>query len=195
MTDKDKTPVRVYAEQLDEKQTGYAEFFKGVQEHDKHFEEKAIVEILIDQSFLPNGNMQVEPCGPDTFPDIGLSAGDRNIGIEVTELVDGPTRSRFAAAKRAGKATPEPYNYDADILEKKIRELINRKSKKINFSKCFSKLYLAIFTDEPSIDLELVKRSAALLKNYESGFSGVFLVLSYQPQLGYHVTKIGPVRS
>jgi hypothetical protein len=84
--------------------------FKGLPE-DKHYEELNIAGIVLEHNGVPVLSLDSEPYGPDTAPDVGitLQSGER-IGLEVTELVDGPLRGRYArrrAAEHAKELSPK----------------------------------------------------------------------------------------
>jgi hypothetical protein len=166
------------------KSRGYAEYWEWridrplTEQHAAH----VLANFLTRKGELTRGTVALFRPDP---PDVLLTREDGSrIGIEVTELVDG----KMAAHHRHLKTQGLPISYGwapwtpASIAAELSRIVAVKDSKLKKATGNFSKLLLAIVTDEPAID-EVVGRQGVILSGAIAELiDRAFLILSYDPQ-------------
>lgn len=147
----------------------------------------------------------VEPDPPDLSLD--MPDGTR-IGIEITELVDpdAAARARYLKKQRSPEAGSDQILNDArwpdwpdERLDTTLRDHIRKKDAELRIaSETFDRVFLAIMTHEPDIDMAKAARVAACLNASALNIDRVFLILSYDPSAdkvafpgGYPIFEIG----
>ena len=155
---------------------GYADYWEW--DIDRQCAERGVAEALRD--FLGiSGDVSSIPVDP---PDVLLqtSAG-RRIGIEVTELIDGRAagHNRRASQSRAQHVIAI-WTVDAVLAE--IERRVTTKELKVSKAEgAFDELWLAIATDEPTVDLSMAEAACARCQVKTKHLSRGFLLLGYHP--------------
>lgn len=127
-------------------------------------------------------------------PDILLNTADgRQIGIEVTELVNADTVKRHRYLKKHGhEMTSDCANWTAATVACELRKLVRVKDHKLaRATGMYHELLLAIITDEPLINQTLATTAVALHKPVVERIGRAFLILSYDPSADEQVYPNG----
>jgi hypothetical protein len=181
---------------------GYASFWEWP---DRTLVELQVARILRSYLALADaaeyGPMQPNRNDP---PDVIIVAGDRRIGVEVTELVDGATVERHQHRKKSGNQQPYDWaDWTHDSVAEAITRIVERKDRKLaKTAGNFDHVIVAIFTDEPlvarGLAIEALQSCTAKVQHVDRAF----LVISYDPSAdtkvypdGYPVLPIALSRS
>jgi hypothetical protein len=115
-------------------------------------------------------------------PDLLFLASDgRKIGIEVTELVDGRAAGHNRHAQRKGKPHVEALWNEASVAEEISRRLAIKDQKVAKSAADFDEIWMALATDEPTIDMAMAEKSCAACVIDAACLQRAFLLLGYHP--------------
>jgi hypothetical protein len=165
------------------KSRGYATYWEW--SPDRRLEELGVAGALCE--FLEHSEgafwKSREPIANDP-PDVLLvSTGGLRIGLEMTELVDGCTVERHRYRKKNGIAQPYDWaDWTVDQLDSAILKVTESKDQKLaSRSADYDEVWVAIYTDEPMITLDLASRALLTCAPHVRTLNRAFFLLSYDP--------------
>lgn len=130
----------------------------------------------------------------DDPPDALLvSTSGLRVGLEVTELVDGATVERHRYRKKKG--IPQPYDWadwTVNQLGSAILKATESKDQKLAVrSAAYDEVWVAIYSDEPMITLDLAQRALLTCSPQVRRLDRAFFLLSYDPGADKAVYPLG----
>ena len=126
---------------------------------------------------------------PETYPDCIAMMDGKEIGVEVTDLVDGnainkhPRNPRYEGPEQFGRefSQPMPPKWPFEKFERYLRKRLCCKDKRVKDGS-LSKQFLLVVTDEPWLDeATLAEHLRTVELPRPQHFDGVYLMMSYVP--------------
>ena len=165
------------------KSRGYAGYWEWAIDRPAAEEHAArvLVHFLIKKPEMVTGTLS--PWRPDP-PDVVWTETDGSrVGIEVTELVSGDMAARHRHLKKHGlPISYEWAHWTPATIAGELSRIVTVKDFKLKKARGeFSKLLLAIKTDEPMIDETVARQAIYLCRAVADTIDRAFLILSYLP--------------
>jgi hypothetical protein len=165
------------------KRRGYAEFWEWPIDRQAAEEHAArvLVHFLIQKSEMVTGTLASwRPDPPDV---VWTETDGSRVGIEVTELVSGEMAKRHRHLKKHGlPISYEWAHWTPATIAVELSRVVTVKDFKLRKARGdFTKLLLAIKTDEPMIDETIARQAISLCRGVAETIDRAFLILSYLP--------------
>jgi hypothetical protein len=179
--DPDWDAVRSSLHEATAKSRGYAGYWEWA--IDRPAAEKHAAQVLVRflRDELAPGTLASWQQDP---PDVVLTGAEgRRVGIEVTELVSGEMAARHRHLKKRGlPISCEWAHWTPATIAVDLTRIVSVKEFKLKKARGdFSKLLLAIVTDEPMIDEAVGRQAINLCHAVAEKIDRAFLILSYLP--------------
>ena len=171
-------PAAIIGEAKKEEGRGYADYWHY---SDGPIAEVGVANILADHLTHTEGRSwkSLESLKDDP-PDVLLvSTSLHRVGVEVTELVDQKTLERHLGAS----GLKDWAVWTSDTVAHRIVQLIEQKDRKLAArTGQFDEVFVAVFTDEPMITVELAQQALLNVSVSVANIQRAFLILSYHPE-------------
>lgn len=165
------------------KSRGYATHWEWAP--DRRLEEIGVAKALSEFLAHSEGSSwaSVQPVTNDP-PDVLLLATEGvRVGVEATELVDGATVERHRYRKKKGLEQPYDWaEWTVQQVGSAIRKATESKDRKLAAQAAdYDEVWVSIYTDEPTITLDLARRALLACSIQVRTLDRAFFLLSYDP--------------